>query len=238
MSSILDPKQQRLRRILIETATGNLKTDRVRLVTYKELWGRISRKDWGQVRVREIVPRVFDISLFEIANGRPPLMELVVRKDTGLSGGSWNGAKRLLEERSGHTLPYLSHHEAQEACWRYWGRESDSNNTDRGAEEGYQQDRSATFRKRNARLIKERKQQDDYTCQSCGFRLEANGAFIIDCHHKYPLSHGHGVRITGTSDLMCLCPTCHRIAHTRKHPLEADEIRMPRGIPSAAQVGW
>ena len=230
MLSTLDPKNERLRRILIETASGNLKTDRVRLITYKELWGRISREDWGQGRVREIVPRVFDISLFEIANARPPLSELVVRKDTGFSGGNWNGAKRLLEEKSAHTLPYLSHWEAQEACWRYWGRESDSNNSDREAEEGYQQDRSVTFRKRNARLIKERKQQDDCTCQSCGFRLEVNGAFIIDCHHKYPLSHRHGVRITGIGDLMCLCPTCHRIAHTRKHPLEADEIRKRRGV--------
>jgi hypothetical protein len=229
MSFTLDRSQKGLRKLLIETATGNLKTDRARLISYKELWERISREDWGRAKVRELVPRIFDISVFEISHGRPPLNELVVRKDKGVSGDEWDDTKRCLEKESGLTLPYLSHREAQEACWRYWGRESDSDNTDRGAEEGYQQDRSVTFRKRNARLIKERKKQDNYTCQACGFRLQVNETFIIDCHHKYPLSHGHGARITEIDDLICLCPTCHRISHTRKHPLEADEIRKRRG---------
>jgi predicted HNH restriction endonuclease len=220
--------------MLMEVAKGNLKTDRVRLISYKEFWEKISREKWGQARVPEIVRIIFPISVFEIIHSRPPLNELVVRKDTAVSGDNWNDTRRGLEKQSARSVPYLSHREAQEACWRYWGRESGSNNTDRGAEEGYQQDRSVTFRKRNAQLITERKRKDDHTCQACGFRLEVNGGFVIDCHHKYPLSHGHGVRITGIDDLMCLCPTCHRIAHTRKHPLDADEIRNWRGIAGEA----
>jgi hypothetical protein len=107
--------------------------------------------------------------------------------------------------------------------------------TDDEVEEGYNQDRLASFRKRNAQKIMERKEQDNYTCQACNFRLNVNGIFIIDCHHKNPLSTG--ARITKIDDLICLCPSCHRIAHSRKPPLSLDEVRAARQAIPIGQVG-
>jgi hypothetical protein len=225
MSVRLSQTEVRVRKILVEVANGKLETRWARTVTYKELWERISRTKWGQGRVPEIVRMVLNISEYELRHGRPPLNELVVRRDRGISGDEWSGTKRSLERR-GVVVPYLSHEDAQWACWTYWGQDAASKVTPYEAEEGYQQDRTVRFRNRNAKLILERKRLDDFRCQACGFRLEVNGDCIIDCHHKYPLSGGAGARVTKIDALICLCPTCHRIAHTRKpNPLDADEIR-------------
>jgi predicted HNH restriction endonuclease len=33
--------------------------------------------------------------------------------------------------------------------------------------------------------------------------------------------------VTSVDDLVCLCPTCHRIAHTRRdRPLSLDEVKL------------
>lgn len=176
-------------------------------------------------KAHKMVPMILNISEYELRKGRPPLNELVVRGDTGEPGEEWKVIRRALESR-GVLVPYSSHGEAQEACRRYWGQNAASTPAAHEAEEGYQQDRTVRFRKRNAPLIAERKRMDDFRCQACGFRLDVEGDLIIDCHHKYPLTRGDGVRVTSIDDLMCLCPTCHRIAHTRKpNPLGADDIR-------------
>jgi predicted HNH restriction endonuclease len=231
VSVTLNSTQIKVRKMLIQVASGHLKTDRARLISYKELWRKISREKWGQARGHQIAGIVFPISVFEIMHNRPPLNELVVTKRKRVSADNWEKTKRGLEKQAKRTVTYHSHDEAKEACWHYWGQEAASKNTDREAEEGYQQDRSVTFRQRNSYLIAERKRKDDHTCQACGFRLEVNRTFIIDCHHGYPLANGQGIRITGIDELMCLCPTCHRISHTRKpNPLNADEICELRGI--------
>jgi hypothetical protein len=93
------------------------------------------------------------------------------------------------------------------------------------AEEGYQQDRADKFRQRNAQLIANCKRRDQNTCRACGFHLEVNGLSVIDCHHENPLGQERGARVTKLGELICLCPTCHRIAHTRKPPLRIEEIR-------------
>jgi hypothetical protein len=105
--------------------------------------------------------------------------------------------------------------------------------TDREVEEGYEQDRTVRFWTRNATIIEERKAYDEYQCQSCNFRLEVFGRFVVDCHHKYPQ---RGVRVTGLDDLVCLCPTCHRIAHTRIPPLSVEEIQAVREANGFAAV--
>ncbi len=95
------------------------------------------------------------------------------------------------------------------------------------AEEGYTQDQTKLFRSRNKSMIAKRKKLDNYMCQSCNFRVSLDGiSFIIDCHHKYPLYEGE--RVTTVNDLVCLCPTCHRIAHSRKYPLSVKEIQATR----------
>lgn len=91
------------------------------------------------------------------------------------------------------------------------------------AQEGYLQDRTLLSRKRDQNLVTQRKEMDSYQCQSCGFSLSIEGKSIIECHHLYPLSFGE--RETKIEDLVCLCPTCHRIAHLRSEPLEIEEIK-------------
>ena len=90
--------------------------------------------------------------------------------------------------------------------------------------EGYEIDRQSTFLKRNRAQVAKCKERDDYTCQACGFELESNGNHVIECHHTKPLAV-HGERMVPLSELVCLCPTCHRIAHTRKEPFTVDEIK-------------
>ncbi|MFV1599214.1 MULTISPECIES: HNH endonuclease [unclassified Phaeobacter] len=76
-------------------------------------------------------------------------------------------------------------------------------------------------------LIQERKKKDEFTCQACGFHQEvSNGHYIIDVHHLTPLSASTGPVINSLDDLVCLCPNCHRIAHSKREaPLSVKEIR-------------
>ncbi|MEN6320608.1 MAG: HNH endonuclease [Syntrophaceae bacterium] len=76
-------------------------------------------------------------------------------------------------------------------------------------------------RKRNRGIVEQRKVRDQFTCQACRFSAYVNGRYVIECHHKYPL---RGERITDIDDLVCLCPTCHRIAHRRDIPFSVKEI--------------
>ncbi len=82
-------------------------------------------------------------------------------------------------------------------------------------------------RSRDPRLVEERKRIDDYTCQVCDFRLAVGDEnYVIDVHHLHPLSTAAPVVITSVEDLVCLCPTCHRVAHSRKErPLTLPEVR-------------
>jgi len=62
---------------------------------------------------------------------------------------------------------------------------------------------------RAARLI-----HDRYTCQACGFvghpRVRDK---VVDVHHIHPLRDVIGKVETSLSDLLTLCPRCHRIVH-------------------------
>lgn len=173
-----------------------------------------------------------DYSHFRIRpfSGKPPLNELVVRKGTTEPGERWDSIKSYLVDKFEVSVTYASHSDAQEACWRYWGRQNWESGDDQKVEEGYKQDRTVTFRSRNASIIAKRKKMDNYRCQACKFRLEVDGTFIIDCHHKKPIGLLDSVTVTKLDDIICLCPTCHRIAHTQRYPLDLDEIRALQGI--------
>ncbi|UAA37451.1 HNH endonuclease [Paraneptunicella aestuarii] len=95
---------------------------------------------------------------------------------------------------------------------------------DLAAIEGYEIDLDTTFLYRNRNIALECKKRDDFTCQACGFRLSHNGKFVIECHHIFPVADS-GVREVSLNDLVSLCPTCHRIAHTRKIPFSVEEIK-------------
>ena len=88
--------------------------------------------------------------------------------------------------------------------------------------EGNKVERSVMASSRNQKIVLECKQRDNFSCQSCGFRLKVNGIYIIDCHHLKPIKEGF--RITDINDLVCLCPNCHRIAHTESPPISFKKI--------------
>lgn len=95
---------------------------------------------------------------------------------------------------------------------------------DEEALEGYALDRKWLSHSRNSRIALQCKQRDDFTCQACELRLQVNGRFVIECHHLKPLSI-RGEDVVSLSELVSLCPTCHRIAHMRRPPFTIEEVR-------------
>lgn len=93
--------------------------------------------------------------------------------------------------------------------------------------EGIVQEHRYLLRSRDATLVETRRIRDNYTCQTCGFRLEvAVGKFIIEVHHLNPIGELSEATVTSVDDLICLCPTCHRVAHSQSgSPLTPEEIR-------------
>ncbi len=67
-------------------------------------------------------------------------------------------------------------------------------------------------RKRNSKIVAQRKELDKYTCQNpkCAFCYQQK---ITEVHHLIPLYTADDVKITSINDLITLCPTCHRLAH-------------------------
>lgn len=99
---------------------------------------------------------------------------------------------------------------------------------DQRAVEGYKEDRWITSQVRNARLVRACKERDNFTCQACKLRLQVGARYVIECHHKIRIAQD-GEREVSLDELISLCPTCHRIAHTRAEPLTVEEIREARG---------
>ncbi len=91
------------------------------------------------------------------------------------------------------------------------------------AEEGYMKDSVRMSGTRDRTLASNRKKKDNYTCQACFNKYLVNGKYVIDCHHLKPIALGK--RKTKIEDLVSLCPTCHRISHTRVPPYDLDELR-------------
>jgi len=233
----LSNTEKKVRKLLIRVAMQKRVGHRVGRISYKEVWLHIHKDGaWGQSYTREVVEWITRISAFELLSGRPPLNELVtpvhklVPKDEW--GSAAHGIKAHLQGLSGIAAPYKDHEEAQAACWKYWADHSEDGDSivgrvlsDKQVEEGYRGDRQVQFIKRNKKIILDAKKRDGFRCQACGFHLEVEGKALIDCHHRFPLSHSPGARITRLDDLVCLCPTCHRIAHTKAFPLSPVEIR-------------
>jgi 5-methylcytosine-specific restriction endonuclease McrA len=100
--------------------------------------------------------------------------------------------------------------------------------------EGIMKESRYLRRSRNPSLVQQRKITDRFACQACGYTKELpNGQFVIDVHHINPLGALDQPTITTEDDLVCLCPNCHRIAHSRREgPLGVQEIRDILGITS------
>lgn len=83
---------------------------------------------------------------------------------------------------------------------------------------------------RNQAIANQCKRRDNFTCQVCGMWLVVERKCIADCHHIAPLSQKgkDNKKITCVDDLVTLCPTCHRIAHTQTEPLDVAAIKRIR----------
>jgi hypothetical protein len=231
LSIRLTDAEKDVRKLLIRVANGSIRLRRRGLIACKELWQcpDLRVKPWsgsyGWGRKHQTFLRLLKkISEFELQHSRPPLGELVVNQRTGEPVQSCLAIQGNPADSLTHRVSYRSCRDAHDACWRHWGRRQ----TELQAEEGYQQDRTTKFRSRNSGLISACRQRDDNTCQACGFRISVGGIFMIDVHHQHPLGLTDKPKVTSLQELVCLCPTCHRIAHTRKLPLTLEEIRHVR----------
>lgn len=93
------------------------------------------------------------------------------------------------------------------------------------AEEGRERTREAKYVGRSRELVEKRKTKDKNKCQTCGFQLEVSGKAIIDVHHLNPMASQRGIRVTSIEELICLCPNCHRVAHTSSPPLTVEQVK-------------
>lgn len=106
-----------------------------------------------------------------------------------------------------------------------------------GKEEGKRLSREVQVFERQSELAKDARTQNrdahggQPTCEACGFTDELDGMF--DVHHKVPLMLG--VRESTLSDLVVLCPLCHRWAHRKgggqTNPLPIHELISARRVP-------
>lgn len=80
-----------------------------------------------------------------------------------------------------------------------------------------------------------------YACFACGSDLSdrygSAAVGLIEVHHLTPVSKlGPGYRINPATDLVPLCPNCHRVAHRRDPPFTVEELRAMVGLsPSTGQ---
>jgi len=81
---------------------------------------------------------------------------------------------------------------------------------------------------RDHNLVEKRKTKDNFTCQACNyFKKVGNNKYIIDVHHLRPLGQVQDITLTSIDDLICLCPNCHRIAHSKNgQPYSLDEVKL------------
>ncbi len=93
--------------------------------------------------------------------------------------------------------------------------------------EGIVQELHYLKKTRDPRLVQARKIKDDYKCQACGYKKKvAEDKYIIEVHHLNPIGKLRDINITRIEELICLCPNCHRIAHSNMDiPLSINEIK-------------
>lgn len=69
---------------------------------------------------------------------------------------------------------------------------------------------TSKIRSRNLEAMHKAKIRDKFTCVVCGFRF---GNKIVEAHHLKPLSSSEDICYSNESDIITLCPTCHKLAH-------------------------
>jgi hypothetical protein len=95
--------------------------------------------------------------------------------------------------------------------------------------EGEQRKAEVSFRKRNQKLIDQKKNISDYRCEACGMSYEEVygeiGKKYIIAHHKDPIGNRNGASKTTMNDISLLCSNCHVMIHRTNPPLSVEELR-------------
>ncbi len=110
----------------------------------------------------------------------------------GIGGGVW----ALKQKR--HERDHFSKREIKDIPFK-----------DRYHIEGELKEKTVLAYSRNRANVSACKERDGYTCRACSFSCDGK---IVEAHHLEPLSLSKRKKV-GLSDLITLCPTCHRVAH-------------------------
>lgn len=79
-------------------------------------------------------------------------------------------------------------------------------------------------------ILKETRAQQQTRCRVCGrdlsntYGIKANS--LMELHINVPLSNNTHRLIVSPSDLILLCPTCHKLAHSEPRAFETDTIQL------------
>ena len=82
-----------------------------------------------------------------------------------------------------------------------------------------------------------------YNCAVCAFNFAETygewGANFAEVHHLLPISELQGIKrkINPATDLIVLCPNCHRMVHRKKGlTLTVDELRSKLTLPNSSKI--
>ena len=84
-------------------------------------------------------------------------------------------------------------------------------------------------RERNPNVVSYIKEHTAWTCDICNIKYhDKYGVDYIEAHHKTPVSDNLDKYDIRVSDLVLLCPNCHKAVHIymKKENLEYDEIKL------------
>lgn len=96
-------------------------------------------------------------------------------------------------------------------------------------EEGKKYIAETIFRKRNHKLIEQKKVNSDYRCEVCGMRYEnvygEIGKDYIIAHHVDPIGSRHDDSKTTLDDIALVCSNCHNMLHRTNPPMRVKDLK-------------
>ncbi|TGC09458.1 HNH endonuclease [Methanolobus halotolerans] len=98
------------------------------------------------------------------------------------------------------------------------------------AEEGKKYITEAIFRRRNSKLIKQKKANSDCRCEACGMRYEEVygeiGKDYIIAHHLEPIGDRDENTKTRLDDIALVCSNCHDMLHRTNPPMSVQDLKI------------
>ena len=150
----------------------------------------------------------------------PEIKRLRTKKQLSLTAQSTASVRRTIEDHSSDSANFRADDLFYKIGLGYWGLRNHKENksdkivlTDFDPDlyiDGIIKEKLISLKLRNQKLVLERKEKDNFTCQACGFYYNNK---IVECHHLVPLSDSK-LTYNSIDDLITLCPNCHALAHS------------------------